>query len=167
MKDKLTALKNLAVANNFHDEKDIVFMVDKINETTSIQKSQYGNVPSQPSDIARKVEDKTTLQGKLKLLGTQIPDLLDKIAKMGNTNEHIIKIDKQLGDQIYFMKKLHPDKYAYDLILPEIHKPDVKKAIQTLSERVDNISSKLFSRVRNKSFEHSLYLSFVNKYNFQ
>ena len=99
------ALKKLAVTNNFHDENDIVFMVDKINETTSIQKSQYGNVPSQPSDIARKVEDRTTLQGKLKLLGTQIPDLLEKLKKMGTTNDHLIKIDKQLGDQIYFIKK--------------------------------------------------------------
>ena len=97
MKDKLTALKNLAVANNFHDEKDIVFMVDKINETTSIQKSQYGNVPSQPSsDIARKVEDKTTLQGKLKLLGTQIPDMQQKLKLTATPErENVIKLNKK------------------------------------------------------------------------
>jgi len=102
MRGKLTALKNLAVTNSFHDEKDIVEMVDKINETTGVKKSTFDKVSAESPDMVDKIEDKTTTQQKLKYIQDNSVNVLTKIdpTKTSQADKVVIAADAALGQNI-------------------------------------------------------------------
>ena len=58
LKDKLIALKKLAIENDFLDKEDISNMVDKINQSTTTTKVEYETVSAKSPEMVETVNDK-------------------------------------------------------------------------------------------------------------
>ena len=96
LKDKLTALKNLAVANAFGNEKDIVEMVDAINETTPTPKGQYEKVKSNPTEMVDTIEAKSNIQNKAR----------QSINELENVQKYLQALTQEQTDSIQYDKVL-------------------------------------------------------------
>ena len=94
LKDKLTALKNLAVANSFGNENDIVEMVNTINQTTPTPKSQYETVKSMPTDMVSTIEAKSSLITKLKYIENELVTLQNELQTLTQEQLNIIQYDQ-------------------------------------------------------------------------
>jgi len=145
MKDKLIALKNLAVANGFGNVEAIVEMVDTINSTTPTPKSEYDKVKSTPTNMVTALESKTTLQSKLNYIKQNIGPLQTKLKNPSQEEINIVNINQELSDAVNTI--INTKVLDYDVLLKNINKPDVQDTINDLFDEIKYIEDNLYSSV--------------------
>ena len=77
MKDKLVALRKLAIQNNFLDKQDLIEMCDKINGTTSEPKSEYDKVTGDTTNMTSIITSKLSAKDEYLQMYTDKASLID------------------------------------------------------------------------------------------
>ena len=77
MKDKLVALRKLAIQNNFLDKQDLIEMCDKINGTTVEPKSEYDKVTGDTTNMTSIITSKLSAKDEYLQMYTDKASLID------------------------------------------------------------------------------------------
>ena len=90
MRDKLNALKKLAVQNNFLDKQDLIEMCDKINGTTNEPKSEYDKVTGDTTNMTSVITSKLSAKDEYLQMFTDKASLI--AVANATTAENVIQL---------------------------------------------------------------------------
>ena len=152
LRAKLEQLKRIAIDNNFTDQHDIVQMVDKINDTSTVNKAQYDKISAESPEMIKAIVSKEQAKQILND-ASSLGALLDKNIGLvrthpaGATAEQLIKFFLN-----YDITTLTPSEY--DTIKQNYN--ELIKFNLKLTVQVEKTTTALASKAQQ-------YMSFVDK----